>query len=149
MMRAMHIKRLQPGDEALAAAMFSMMVEVFEEGDPSPLPTDYVRELLGRVDFWAVAALEDEEPIGGLTAHRLPMTRSKSSELFIYDIAVRADRQRRGVGRALVAHLVEEAKKAGIDNAFVPADDEDTHALDFYRALGGAPAKVTMFTFEV
>ena len=31
---------------------------------------------------------------------------------------------------------------------FVPADVEDEHALDFYRALGGAPADVTIFTFE-
>ena len=30
---------------------------------------------------------------------------------------------------------------------FVPADNDDTHALDFYRAIGGVPAPVTMFTF--
>jgi hypothetical protein len=31
--------------------------------------------------------------------------------------------------------------------AFVPADDHDTHALDFCRALDGAPTSVTIFTF--
>jgi aminoglycoside 3-N-acetyltransferase I len=30
----------------------------------------------------------------------------------------------------------------------VLADDEDQHALDFYRALGGAASPVTMFDFS-
>jgi aminoglycoside 3-N-acetyltransferase I len=31
---------------------------------------------------------------------------------------------------------------------FVPADNGDTHALDFYRALGATASPVTMFVFE-
>ena len=31
---------------------------------------------------------------------------------------------------------------------FVPADDDDTHALRFYAALGGKPSKVTLFEFS-
>jgi aminoglycoside 3-N-acetyltransferase I len=33
------------------------------------------------------------------------------------------------------------------DEVFVPADNDDQHALDFYRALGGSPSSVTFFTF--
>jgi aminoglycoside 3-N-acetyltransferase I len=46
-----------------------------------------------------------------------------------------------------VAALRTEAARAGITVAFVPADNDDTHALDFYRAIGGVPAPVTIFTF--
>ena len=84
---------------------------------------------------------------GGLTAHTLPMTRSESREIFIYDVAVRADHQRRGVGRLLLRHLARLANDAGIVDLFVPADDEDVHALEFYRALGGAASRVTFFSF--
>ena len=83
-----------------------------------------------------------------MTAHALPMTRAHGSELFIYDLAVEPAHQRRGVGRALIAELRRLGAEAGIPDAFVPADDDDTHALDFYRAIGGAPAPVTMFTFD-
>jgi len=31
---------------------------------------------------------------------------------------------------------------------FVPADNEDDDALDFYRALGGTPSSVTFFSFS-
>ena len=76
------------------------------------------------------------------------MTRSRSSEMFIYDLAVRTDRRRRGVGRALIARLREEASEAGIDTVFVPADDEDQEPIEFYRAVGGVPSAVTFFTFD-
>jgi aminoglycoside 3-N-acetyltransferase I len=73
------------------------------------------------------------------------MTRHERTELFIYDLAVRDDQQRRGIGRQLVEALVAEASEHGIDVVFVPADDEDTHALAFYESLGGRAAPVTMF----
>jgi aminoglycoside 3-N-acetyltransferase I len=46
-----------------------------------------------------------------------------------------------------MAALRSQAAVAGITVAFVPADNQDTHALDFYQALGGVPAPVTIFTF--
>jgi aminoglycoside 3-N-acetyltransferase I len=143
----MTIRRLGPGDEQIAREMFRVMAIVFEE-DSGELDGDYVRQLLMREDFWALVATESGTVVGGITAHALPMTRSQSTELFIYDLAVRVDRQRRGIGRALVRELLELAAAVGIKTSFVPADDEDTHALEFYRAIGGAASPVTFFTFS-
>lgn len=142
------IRRLRPGDEAVALELFAMMVAVFDEdASGEVLEFDYITDLLARPDFYAVAALEGNTAIGGITAHVLPMTRKRESELFIYDLAVRADRQRRGVGRALVKALLELAAAEGIATSFVAADNEDAHALSFYRSVGGDGAPVTIFTF--
>jgi aminoglycoside 3-N-acetyltransferase I len=126
--------------------MFTLMVDVFAEGDGS-LTDGYIDDLLRRDDFWAIAAFAGDRLVGGLTAHTLPMTRGQYSEIMIYDIAVRVDSQRQGVGRLLVATLREGAARVGIQDVFVPADNDDLHALDFYRALGGAAAPVTIFSF--
>ena len=143
----MTIVRLGPGSNDRAQALFRLMAEVFE--DPrGTLGERYVERLLSRADFWALAALENDEVVGGLTAHALPMTTSESSELFIYDVAVGSAHQRQGIGRQLFAALREQAAAEGIDVLFVPADNEDVHALDFYRAIGGAPAPVTLFSFS-
>jgi len=123
------------------------MAEVFDE-HRERLSDKYVDDLLSREDFWAIAALSGDEVVGGLTAHSLPMTRTASTEVFIYDVAVRGDRQRRGIGRRLVRALCAAATDAGLGDVFVPVDSADEHALDFYRALGGVPAPVTIFTFS-
>jgi len=142
----LHISRLTAGERVLARDLFAMMAEVFEE-ECEQLGDSYLNLLLSRNDFWALAALSGHEIVGGLTAHTLPMTRSESSEIFIYDIAVRRDHQRKGVGRRLMAAIRESAAAAGIKDVFVPADNDDDHALEFYRALGGDPSPVTFFTF--
>lgn len=143
----MRVRRLTAGERDVARGAFTLMAEVFDEGC-EPLSDAYIDRLLAREDFWAIAAFAGDDVVGGLTAHTLPMTRSESAEIFIFDVAVRADHQRRGIGRLMMATLREEAARAGIDVVFVPADDEDEHALDFYRALGGDAAPVTIFTFS-
>jgi aminoglycoside 3-N-acetyltransferase I len=142
----MRLKRLTAGDRELAKVLFSVMAEVFDEGSEE-LSDGYIDRLLGREDFWAIAAFIGNDIVGGLTAHTLPMTRAEYSEIFIYDIAVRSEHQRKGIGRRLVEELRAQAAGTGITDLFVPADNEDAHALDFYRALGGEAAPVTIFTF--
>jgi aminoglycoside 3-N-acetyltransferase I len=141
------VRRLGAADVELALDTFRVMTDVFDEGGGS-LSAEYVGTLLRRTDFWALAALQNGTPIGGITAHVLPMTRQEARELFIYDLAVLATHQRRGIGRHLVETLRASAAAAGISVAFVPADVEDAHAIAFYHALGGDAAPVTIFTFE-
>jgi aminoglycoside 3-N-acetyltransferase I len=144
----MRAKRLTSDDRELARRLFVLMAEVFA-AEHEPLGDGPLDRLLRREDFWAIAAFaNDDDLIGGVTAHTLPMTRAEASEIFVYDIAVRVDYQRKGVGRLLMTRLRREAASIGIQDVFVPADNEDVHALDFYRALGGVPSPVTFFTFS-
>lgn len=128
----------------LARDAFQMMHEVFDEGGV-PLSAHYVARLLADPRFHAFVAVEAGEPVGCITAHDLPMTRHERDETFVYDLAVREDRQRRSIGRLLVEALVADAARRGTDVVFVPADNDDDHALAFYTSLGGRPAAVTMF----
>lgn len=141
------VRRLASDDVMIAKHTLRLMAEVFDE-ESSELTDAYVASLLARSGFWLLTALRDGAPVGGLTAHALPMTRNESTELFIYDLAVHPHVQRQGIGRALVTALRTQAAAAGITVSFVPADDEDEHALAFYRALGGAASPVTIFTFD-
>lgn len=144
---APRIIRIADGQVELARETFTMMANVFEEG-AGPLRDEYLTRILARKDFWALAALLDGKAVGGITAHTLPMTRSETSELFIYDLAVASAHQRQGIGSHLVNTLRTLAAAEGISVAFVPADSEDLHALEFYRTLGADEAPVTIFSFE-
>lgn len=140
-------RRLISGDRALARGLFALMADVFAE-ECGQLSDAYLDQLLSRNDFWAIAAFADDEIIGGVTAHTLPMTRTESSEVFIYDLAVRGDQRRKGVGSRLMTELRQVAAAVGIREVFLAVDNDDAQALDFYRCLGGKPAPVTFFTFS-
>jgi aminoglycoside 3-N-acetyltransferase I len=143
----MRTKRLTLDDRDAARALFAVMAEVFGE-ESEELSDGYVDRLLVQENFWALAAFVGDRIVGGLTAHTVPMTRAESSEIMIYDVAVRTDHQRQGVGRQLITDLRALASAAGVSALFVPVDSEDAHALDFYRSLGGAPAPAVIVTFE-
>jgi aminoglycoside 3-N-acetyltransferase I len=141
------VERLTSADIARARVLFALMSNVF--GDVSErLGDNYLTHLLSRDEFWAMAALLDGQLVGGLTAHTLALTRAEAREVFIYDLAVAPAYQRQGVGRQLVMALRAQAAARGVAVVFVSADDEDAHALEFYRTLGGTPAPVTIFTFS-
>ncbi len=142
-----HVERLGPNDTERACRTFELLVEVFGEGR-APVTDEYIDGLLALPSFWVFSATVGTEIVGGLTAHTLPMTSSERSEVFLYDIAVHPRFQRRGIGRRLVDALCTETSRAGIDVVFVPADDEDTHALAFYDALGATRSKVMLFEFS-
>lgn len=145
------IRRLGTDDLDIARCLFSMMADVFDEDSgelaAEPLTAKYLGQILNEASFWALAAFDADLAIGGLTAHTLPMTRSACAELFIYDLAVRCDYRRQGVATELIRALRASAADEGIDVVFVPADNEDRHALDFYLAQGATAAPVTHFTF--
>ena len=123
------------------------MAAVFDETNED-LPDAYIAALLDRPEFWAIAAVGNDTVVGGLTAHTLMMTNSPRSEVLIYDIAVDPRRQREGIGRRLVEALRERTRSVGIDTVFVPADNDDVHALDFYRSIGATGSAVTIFSFD-
>jgi aminoglycoside 3-N-acetyltransferase I len=145
-MDSITIRRLGIEDSLIARRLFLAMAEGFEE-EGEPLSDAYLHALLVRADFWALAAMVGEEVIGGLTAFTLPLTRREQQELFLYDLAVLPAWQRKGVGRALVEGLRKAGAAAGLSVVFVIADSADTHALDFYRALGGEELPATVFEF--
>jgi ribosomal protein S18 acetylase RimI-like enzyme len=146
-MSTTHIRKLAAGDTGLAQSLFSVMASVFGESS-GPVSTEYVASLLNRDDFWVIAALVDGEPIAGLTAFVLPVTRSELAELFIYDIAVVPTHQRHGIGRRLVEKVRGLAAERGIATTWVLAENDGVHALEFYRSMGGASSAVMIFTFS-
>ncbi|WP_375384414.1 GNAT family N-acetyltransferase [uncultured Microbacterium sp.] len=145
---AVDIVRLEPSDVELARNTLVMVGEVFDDEDLPPLRDAFVAQLLAREDLWLYAATAEGDPVGGMTVHVLPLTRTESTELMIYDIAVRADWQRRGVGASLLRRLRLDAAAAGIRELWVPAENEDTHAIEFYRRTGGHPQAVTIYTYS-
>lgn len=141
------IRRLTVSDVADAQTVTKIMADTFDEGTGSSATR--LARLLQDSRFWLYGAFVDDVAVGGLTAHVVPITRQDGDEIFIYDIAVQPSHQRLGIGTELIQAVVKAGKDSGHLAVFVPADNEDRHALDFYRAIGGEAQPVTFFNFDL
>lgn len=130
---------------------FIELIRVFEdvfEMKNSVIPQEnYLQQLLKNEDFHAFVALQDYRVIGGLTAYTLPAYYSKSPLVYIYDVAVKTEFQRKGIGKMLIQSINEYCKLIGVEEVFVQADLEDINAIDFYHSTGGQAENVIHFTY--
>ena len=95
--------------------------EVFEMENALTANTTHLKNLLSKRSFIVYAAVYGNEVVGGLTAYQLPMYNSEGSEVYIYDIAVKAEFQRKGVGKQMLLALKYYCKQNGIKEMFVEA----------------------------
>ena len=143
------IKQLDQNDIEMVRQLLLLFEKIFEKKNSIPVSELYLAGLLKRPDFILYVAIYRNEIIGGLTAYLLPGYYSEQSEIFIYDIAIQKEFQRKGVGKKLLLAIKEFGKKNGIKELFVAANEEDEHALDFYQSTGGKAEKVFHFTYSI
>jgi len=133
------IRRLAASDLAQFRAMLAMMGKAFDEADTytSAQPDDaYLRKLLSGDHFIAVAAIANDDVVGGLAAYELPKFERARSELYIYDLAVDAAYRRRGIATALIEELRAVARERNAWVIYVQADPPDRPAVALYTKLG-------------
>ena len=146
--KSFQFKRLTPSDLATFKSLIKTFNTVFEEEQSIGSDT-HLLKLLGNNSFIAIAAISKNEVVGGLTAYELPMVYSDASEVILYDMAVRIEYQRMGIGKGLIQSLKEYCAINNIEMFFVMAHEEDIHAVEFYRATGGKSEKVVNFLYTV
>ena len=143
------IKQLAPGDFDEFIQMLQLFEEVFEMKALQLPPEKHLKKLLRSKNFIVFIALHENVVIGGLTAHILPSYYSSSSEVYLYDLAVKTSFQWKGTGKKLLLALTGYCRQNNYKAFFVQADAADVHALEFYRATGGSPQKVVHFNYLV
>ena len=141
------VKKLTQEDVSVFKLLIQLFNIVFEEDESAMSSETNLFKLLSNNHFVAMAAFYQNEIAGGLTAYELPMYSSDRSEIFLYDLAVKPEYQRRGIGKRLIHHLNDYCFKNGINEFFVLAHEEDVHAVEFYRSTGGKSEKVVNFVF--
>lgn len=142
-------KKLEAGDLGYLTQLIKVYEEVFEMEDFTLPAAQYLQSLLEQETIIFYAAIIDKKVVGGLTAYILPSTYYPSSEVYIYDLDVKTEFQRKGIGRQLINSLKEYCARLGLKEVFVQADLEDRHAIDFYQATGGIAESVVHFSYKL
>jgi|SRR5262245_3397344 len=133
------IRLLGPDDITTMDGLLTMFGDAFDDsqtyGRARPSPA-YLRRLLGSDYFIALAALRNDEVVGGLAAYELRKFEQERSEIYIYDLAVAAPHRRQGIATALILELKGIAAARGAYVIFVQADLGDEPAIALYTKLG-------------
>lgn len=135
------VRQLNGDDLPVMRKLSRMFGDVFNDPQSytSAVPgEDYLRRLLGGDTFIALAALLNEEVVGGIAAYELRKFEQERSEIYIYDLAVVSEHRRRGVATAMIEKLKEIAADRRAYVIFVQADTgiEDEPAIALYSKMG-------------
>lgn len=128
------IKILAEGDLTEFGELLTVFEKTFEMKHFVPPGNDHLADLLKRDDFIAVVAKAGEQIIAGLTIYTLQQYYSVRPLAYLYDLAVLAPYQRKGIGSGLINFITAYCREKGFEEVFVQADKADGYALDFYRS---------------
>jgi aminoglycoside 3-N-acetyltransferase I len=142
-------QQLRAADLPVLKALLAVFGEAFGEVETyqGQVPSDaYLRALLDKPHFIALAALDGAEVVGGLAAYELEKFEQARSEIYIYDLAVLEGHRRRGVATGLIRALQAIASERGAYVIFVQADRVDEPAIRLYESLG---TREDVFHFDI
>jgi len=94
----------------------------------------YLEKLCESKHFHAFFAQSDNLIIGGLTIYVLDQYYTEHPLAYIYDLAVRPQFQRKGIGKELVTFALNYCQRHNIRGAFVQAELMDEDGVEFYRS---------------
>ena len=98
--------------------------------------SEHTREFLADKSNVLVAGLFDGEPVGFISAHVIDRFKDYRRKVFIYEVDVLPAFQRRGVGRAMIAKVLDIARLGRADTAFVLTNRSNSAAVGLYTASG-------------
>jgi len=148
-MTPLALRALTPGDIDLMRALLMMFAEAFNDAatyNENRPGLNYLKRLLGRDHFIALAAIEGGQVVGGLVAYELQKFEQERSEIYIYDLAVAASHRRQGIATALILELQKIGASRGAYVIFVQADLGDAPAIALYTRLG---ARENVLHFDI
>ena len=144
------IRKIESAETNLFIQLLKVFEDVFEMKDFSVPPQHHLEHLLHQDGFYVFIALNNlNEVVGGLTAYTLNQYYSLKPLVYIYDLAVKTDLQRTGIGTKLIAAIKKFCSEKGVEEVFVQADRIDHHALNFYRKTGATEEDVVHFNYPL
>ena len=123
------IRILKPGDEAL---LLSAAPGMFD----NPVEPALVRAFLADAHHHIAAAV-DRGAVVGFASGVDYIHPDKPREMWINEVGVAPPHQGRGLGKAVLAALLDHARSLGCREAWVLTDADNAAANALYRAQGG------------
>jgi GNAT superfamily N-acetyltransferase len=80
--------------------------------------------------------LEGESIMGWYRLSLWPREKADTKEAHLLDIAVESSCQRRGLGKLLLKHCMEECKRRGIETMYSATEESNAPSIGLHKAMG-------------
>lgn len=116
----------------------------------NPVNATLVSEFLADPRHHIVVALWNDMVVGFASAVHY-IHPDKPAELWINEVGVSPNHQRKGVGKAILKEMLHLGKRLGCTSAWVLTDRGNLAANHLYRSVGGRvdPGNTMMYEFDV
>ena len=127
------IEQLQNEDSKSFLELVRIFASVFEmDGFVDP-GEDHLLKILRSEHFGVFVARSGNRVVGGLTLHVLENYYEPKPAAYIYDVGIEKSFQRKGIGSQLMDAVMDYCRENGFKEAWVEAETDDIHAVNFYR----------------
>ncbi|AKT52926.1 GNAT family acetyltransferase [Arsenicicoccus sp. oral taxon 190] len=130
----MRLTRLGPRDALLVLAAGDLF--------DTPPTEEGARRFLELPGHHLVLAIEGYRPVGFVSGVEMSHP-DKGTEMFVYELAVAPEQQRRGIGSALLRELQAIAAERGCYAVWTITETDNAAAMATYRALGARESSGT------
>lgn len=140
----------QPEICLITTDTLSVMDVVDEDVFDNAVQPALLEQFVNTANCILVAAVDNGVVIGMVTGmvHVHP---DKPLSMFIIELGVSERWQRKGIGRRLLQTICHEARRRGCVSAWVPTEENNTTAREFYAACGGSEDvdRTIIYNFEL
>lgn len=130
------ISRATPLDVGALAPLFDAYRAFFTGGNRLDESRSFVEERLARDDSVVFLARDGEEVVGFIQLYPLWSSWYCRRIWFLSDLYVTEGARKRGVGRRLVARVIDYARETSAVSVIVELPRREPHLEKFYRELG-------------
>lgn len=149
-MEKVQFKCLKPDDLQQFQALLSIFKQELEPQVREPVSDTHLLSQLALPEFYVLVAVQEAEVIGGMTVYALHQYHSQRPQAYLYDLAVTAPKQGKGVGKQLMRYARAHFADLGFESLYVQADAIDHDAVAFYQATQPTEAdSVLHFTYAL
>lgn len=145
------IRRLQPGNEALALRVVRDLI-ASEEREGAEPTIGHLQQMLAQDTNYLIVATREESPadstpLGFVRAYRMPDLCSDADMVYLYEIEVATAYRRQGIGKQMIELLKTLCLEDGADYIWVGTENANVAAKRLYESTGGVCAEMDSCEF--
>ena len=129
-------RRLQKGDEVLALQVVRDLMPEDERDGREP-SLEHLQQFLSQDTNYQIVVMDGSQPVGFLTAYRMPSLCCDATMVYIFEIGVAPTYRRQGLGKQMINLLKRLCQEDGVEDMWVGTENDNIAAKRLYESTGG------------